>query len=78
LDPQLVDRLTDFRFGQHRISNFEMETSAIYGMGKVLGHQCLSLSAIVANRISKEFSNDGNAVVERLIKSTLEIISGNI
>ena len=76
--PELVDQLTTFVFGNHRISNFEMETSAIYGMGKVLGHQCLSLSAIVANRVSKEFSKDGNAVVERLIKSTLEIISDNI
>ena len=76
--PELIDQLTTFVFGNHRISNFEMETSAIYGMGKVLGHQCLSLSAIVANRISKEFSKDGNAVVERLIKSTLEIISENI
>ena len=72
--PQLIDRLTSFNFGQHRISNFEMETSAIYGMGKILGHHCLSLSAIVANRISKEFSKDGNAAVESLIKKTLEII----
>ncbi len=55
-----------------------METSAIYGMGKILGHHCLSLSAIVANRISKEFSKDGNAAVEKLIKQTLEIISSSI
>ncbi|RYY45207.1 MAG: phosphorylase, partial [Chitinophagaceae bacterium] len=74
--PQLIDSLTSFSFGQHRISNFEMETAAIYGMGKVLGHHCLSLSAIVANRISKEFSKDGAAAVERLIEKTLEIISG--
>ena len=73
--PQLVDQLTSFSFGQHRISNFEMETSAIYGMGKILGHQCLSLSAIVANRISKEFSKDGQAAVEKLIEASLEIIS---
>lgn len=72
--PQLIDSLTTFTFGQHRITNFEMETSAIYGMGKVLGHQCLSLSAIVANRISKEFSKDGSAAVENLIKKTLEIV----
>ncbi len=76
--PQLIDRLTNFSFGNHRISNFEMETSAIYGMGKILGHHCLSLSAIVANRISKEFSKDGNAAVEKLIKQTLEIISSSI
>ena len=70
--PQLIDKLTTFNFGQHHITNFEMETSAIYGMGKILGHHCLSLNAIVANRISKEFSSDGNAAVERLILMALE------
>ena len=74
--PELIDRLTSFGFGQHRISNFEMETSAIYGMGKVLGHHCLSLSAIVANRISKEFSSNGGAAVEKLIEKTLETVAG--
>ncbi len=72
--PQLIDSLTSFHFGNYRISNFEMETSAIYGLGKTLGHHCLSLSAIVANRISKEFSKDGGAAVEKLIKETLNII----
>jgi uridine phosphorylase len=74
-NPDLIDRLTEFRFGQHRITNFEMETSAIYGLGRLLGHQCLSLSTIVANRIKKEFSKDGNAAVENMIKKSLEIIS---
>jgi uridine phosphorylase len=76
--PQLIDRLTSFSFGNHRVSNFEMETSAIYGMGKILGHHCLSLSAIVANRISKEFSKDGGGAVEKLIVKTLENISASI
>ncbi len=71
----LIDSLASFTFGNHRISNFEMETSAIYGLGKTLGHHCLSLSAIVANRISKEFSKDGGAAVENLIKKTLQVIS---
>jgi uridine phosphorylase len=74
-NPDLIDRLTQFTFGQHRISNFEMETSAIYGLGKLLGHNCLSLNAIVANRIKKEFSKDGALAVENLIKKTLGIIS---
>jgi uridine phosphorylase len=73
--PTLIDSLTSFSLGQHRITNFEMETAAIYGLGKLLGHQCLSLSAIVANRITKEFSKDGGAAVEKLIKQTLETIS---
>jgi uridine phosphorylase len=75
--PDLINRLTQFSFGKFRITNFEMETAAIYGLGRLLGHQCLSLSAIVANRVSKEFSKDGNAVVEKLIKRTLEKISSN-
>ncbi|MEO6549608.1 MAG: nucleoside phosphorylase [Ferruginibacter sp.] len=73
--PQLIDHLTTFQFGNHRIANFEMETSAIYGLGKVLGHQCVSLSAIVANRIDKQFSNDGGLAVENLIKHALNIIA---
>lgn len=73
--PDWVDRLTGFRFGNHRITNFEMETSGIYGLGKLLGHQCLSLSAIVANRVEKTFSKDGAKAVESLIVKTLGIIS---
>lgn len=74
-NPHLIDRLTGFEFGQHKITNFEMETSAIYGLGKALHHNCLSLSAIVANRIHKTFSTDGAALVEKLIEKSLEIIS---
>lgn len=74
-NPDLIDRLSAFSFGPHRITNFEMETSAIYGLGKLLGHQCVSLSTIVANRINKQFSKDGNAAVENMIRKSLEIIS---
>ena len=77
-NPGLINRLTDFRFGQHRITNFEMETSAIYGLGKLLGHNCLALNAIVANRVKKEFSKDGQAAVEKLILKFVEIFSENI
>jgi uridine phosphorylase len=73
-NPQLVDHLSSFRFGNHRISNFEMETSAIYGLGKMLGHQCLSLNVIVANRIQKKFSANPPAAIEGLIRTSLEII----
>ena len=75
-NPNLIDQLTTFRFGNRFISNFEMETSAIYGMSKILGHQCLSLNAIVANRVSKQFSKDGVAAVEALIQKGLGIIEG--
>ena len=52
-----------------------METAGIYGLGKLLGHHCLSLSAIVANRIHRNFSKDSHAVIEKLIEKTLTIIS---
>jgi len=74
-NPDLVDRFTGFRYGNHRITNFEMETSAIYGLGRLLGHHCLSLNAIVANRVRKEFSKDGAAAVENLIVKALETIA---
>jgi uridine phosphorylase len=72
--PNLNEQLTAFRFGNHQITNFEMETSALYGLASVMGHQALSLSVIVANRLAKKFSTDVDATVEKLIKHTIERI----
>jgi uridine phosphorylase len=72
--PNLVDLLQQFKQDNHRIANFEMETSAIYGLGKLAGHECLSLNVIVANRIRKQFSADAAAAVENLLSTSLEII----
>jgi uridine phosphorylase len=72
--PGLVNKLTEFKYNNHRITNFEMETSAIYGLGKLLGHRCLSLNVIVANRVVQQFSKDSNAAVESLIKKSLEML----
>ncbi len=74
-NPELINRLSHFRFGPHRITNFEMETSAIYGLSKLLGHNCLSLNAVIANRVRKEFSKNGKETVEKLIQKVLETIS---
>ena len=73
--PELVNRLSGFQFESHRITNFEMETSAIFGLGKIFGHRCLALNTIVANRISKTFTKDAAKSVENMIKKSLEIIS---
>lgn len=73
--PQLINQLSTFKHEQHFISNFEMETSAIYGLANLLGHQALSISAIVANRIQQNFSTDGNAAVENMITTCLPIIA---
>ncbi len=73
--PGLINRLTSFSFNEHRITNFEMETSAIFGLGKLLGHECMSINAIVANRVVQEFSKDGNAAVEKMIVAGLEVLT---
>lgn len=73
--PGLIDKLTHFNFNNNRITNFEMETSAIYGLGRLLGHECLSVNAIVANRVVQQFSKDSNAAVEKLIKKALEALT---
>lgn len=72
--PGLIDRLSTFTHNGHRISNFEMESSAIYGLGKAMGHECISVNAIVANRITKQFSKNSEKTVDKLIEQSLEVI----
>jgi uridine phosphorylase len=72
--PALIDTLSSFTFEQTRITNFEMETSAIYGLGKIFGHRCLSVNTIVANRQTKTFSKNAKTSVDNMIRQTLEII----
>lgn len=74
--PNLVDQMTSFKYGQHRIANFEMETSAIYGLCNLLGHQCLSINVIIANRVKKEYSKDMGKAVDHMIEKSLGIIAG--
>lgn len=73
--PGLIDRLTHFNHNGLRITNFEMETSAIYGLGRLMGHHCMSVNAIVANRVVQEFSADSDAAVAQLIKQALEVLA---
>lgn len=74
--PNLVGNLSAFRSGMHLITNFEMETAAIYGLGKLLGHHCLSLNTIIANRQTKVFSANVGTAIDHMIKTALEVISG--
>jgi uridine phosphorylase len=73
--PNLVDQLSAFTFEQTRITNFEMETSAIFGLGKIFGHKCLSVNTIVANRQTKAFSKNAKISIDHMIKTSLETIS---
>ncbi len=71
-DSELNKKIDSFRFENHRITNLEMETSAIYGLSKLLGHKALSISAIMANRANGTFSDNPNKLMEDLITYTLE------
>ena len=71
----LNSRLTNFNYKGQMITNFEMETSALYGLGKVFGHETLTICVIIANRISKQFSKNYKPLMENLIKTVLERIS---
>ena len=70
-DDELNTKMDNFDHNGIRITNFEMETSVIYGMSKLLGHNALSLNAIIANRATGQFSADPGKVVNDLILYTL-------
>ncbi|OWP84786.1 phosphorylase [Flavobacterium columnare] len=71
-DPLLNNKMDSFNFNGTRMTNLEMETSAIYGLGKLLGHNCLSLNAVIANRANGTFSEDPYKAVDALIIYTLD------
>ncbi len=76
--PDYMQRLQSFRHqspeGDFRLSNFEMETAGYYALGQLLGHEVLSLNAIVANRATGEFAKDAGDIVDHLIARTLSQI----
>ncbi len=74
-DESLNSKMDSFNYNETLMSNLEMETAAIYGLGKLLGHQCLSLNAIIANRANGTFSEDPYKAVDELIAYTLQKLS---
>jgi uridine phosphorylase len=78
LNPSISDLhpiLNSFEHQGLRITNFEMETSALYGLGKLLNHNCLTICAIIANRITQEYSKDYKKTVENMITFVLNRLS---
>ncbi|MFB9057646.1 nucleoside phosphorylase [Mariniflexile ostreae] len=71
-DDGLNDKMASFEYEGLQVTNLEMETAAIYGLSKLLGHHAISLSAIIANRALATFSKDPEAAMEKLICYTLE------
>ncbi|HEA29765.1 MAG TPA: phosphorylase [Leeuwenhoekiella sp.] len=73
-DPDLNEKITSFTHHGLQITNLEMETSGIYGLAKLLGHQAISINAILANRTTGAFSKNGDKTVDFMIKMALERI----
>ncbi len=70
----IVEKMQYFHEEDVWITNLEMETAGYYALGKLLGHEVLSLNAIMANRIKGQFSKNPNRVIDGLIKKTLDRI----
>ncbi len=70
-DDKLNHKMDNFEYNGIKMTNLEMETGAIYGLGKLLGHECLSMNAIIANRANGTFSNDPYKAVDQLIEYVL-------
>ncbi len=73
-DPKLNSKIDTFEYNTLCITNLEMETSAIYGLSKLLGHNALSLNAIIANRFNGYFSDNPGKIIDDLILYTLDRI----
>ena len=71
-DKTLNNNMHSFNYKGIRLSNLEMETSAIYGLSRLLGHRAISMNAIIANRVNGTFSKDPYKPIEALIKYTLD------
>jgi uridine phosphorylase len=69
-----MKKLRSYQYNDFRITNFEMETSVIYGLSKLLGHEALSLNAIIANRATGAFSKNPAKTIDRLIIHALNRI----
>lgn len=74
--PKLLDHLNYYhnKSSEFWLTNFEMETAGYYAMGRLLGHEVLSVNAIIANRVKNKFSKDPDKVIDSLIKKVLERI----
>ena len=74
--PKLLEELAKYhhKTNDFWLTNFEMETAGYYAMARLLGHEVLSVNAIIANRVKNKFSKDPNKVIDALIKKILERI----
>ncbi|MRR23169.1 phosphorylase [bacterium] len=74
-DNEINDNITSFSFRGQRITNYEMESSAIYGLSKLLNHKALTICVVIGNRVTGEFLNDYKPAIRNLAGLVLEGLS---
>lgn len=74
--PQWIAQLQAFKAEGVRLTNFDMETAGIYALASMMGHQALSVNAILANRVTGDFVADPNQVVDEMIHRVLDVCTG--
>lgn len=75
--PEMNEGMTAFNWKDERICNYEMETSAIYGLSRGLGHKACTVCAVIANRLRKEYSKDYKATVKTMVGEVLERLTAH-
>ena len=75
MDNSIIDKALGFNYAGFQVTNFEMETSALYALSAMLGHRAMTVCDIIANRITGDFSSDYKPSMEKLIRLMLERIS---
>ena len=73
-DPSMNDKIESFRYNNHKITNYEMEGSAIAGLAKLMGHKAMTVCCVIANRRVKAVNTDYKSVMLALIEKVLERI----
>lgn len=73
-DMQINDKIESFRYGKYKITNYEMEGSAIAGLAKMMGHKAMTVCCIIANRRVEAANTDYKPYIEKLVTTVLERI----
>ena len=71
-DKSIIERAGKFEFGGHKITNFEMETSALYSLSAMLGHEAMTVCDVIANRVTDDFNPDYKNSMRNLIQNMLD------
>jgi uridine phosphorylase len=73
-DSEINKKLSEFSFRGRTISNYEMESSALYGLSALLGHKALTICVIIGNRVTGEFILDYKPIVKDLALKVMQMI----